>query len=107
MSYKINISDLSPGRLNGACLAEVAKFAMRLEQVSGLIIDIRQQDVLATVVKYAHHTEDERLLEIYAALKVELRKHINSEEFSNSFKDVDNSRHSISVADYGDNASHK
>ncbi len=81
MAYKINISDLALSQLNAACLTQISKFAVALEQLDGRVLELRGKDLMQEVVQIAKSTDDVVLQTLYHGLKQEIKKHINSPKF--------------------------
>jgi len=65
MTFKIKISDLTLGQLNGACIVRINKFLR----------------ILGQVIAEAKHTSDPDLIRLYGCIKEEAKKHINSPNF--------------------------
>lgn len=81
MTYKINICSLSLGQLNGACLMRISKFARILELKTGLVLDLKDDQLINKLVKITKCTDDSELLRLYSSIKQEIKRHINGPYF--------------------------
>ena len=80
MSSKINISEIQLSELNNACLMWISKFTRELKAQGGPVIRMQDENVLASIIHEAKHSDDTTLLAIYDGLKTELKAYLNSSE---------------------------
>jgi len=81
MTFKIKISDLTLGQLNGACIVRINKFLRILEQRTGKVLELNEDNLVGQVIAEAKHTSDPDLIRLYGCIKEEAKKHINSPNF--------------------------
>lgn len=79
MVTRINIRDVKVNWLNVRCLTLISKYVQEANKNDGVVINLRDPDVLQQVMEHAKHTNSEQLRNLYMNLRMELRFNLSEQ----------------------------
>lgn len=79
MVTRINIRDVKVNWLNVRCLTLISKYVQEANKNDGVVINLRDPDVLQQVMEHAKQTNSEQLRNLYMNLRMELRFNLSEQ----------------------------